>query len=435
MSNIYDDLLKPLSKPSSAPAPKREPAFYEQQYKMWKKCCDDQEYQKGIPYLQIAADGDYPPALEDMAWQLFKGSLIPNDIDKAEDYARRGAVQGDESCQLWLGHILRQKGQKQEALEWFIKSASQGQGWAALLAGQMYENGEGVPANLQEAIKYYKMSAKTTNAYGDDARKALDRLGVPLYGEGDYMEQVLSIQIEPGRDIDDLYYEGRSWTDFHKPEQLACLIAAANNGHGAAAEVLSNILSDDEAKTYGFYSPQASEHYRQLAKDNYKKQGDAGDGEAYADLASLIMEENPALAEQYLRKGSDLGSQSAQLFLGKLLRERGEYPEALSWLEKSAGQGQGWAALLVGEMYEQGQGTRRDISKAKYWYQRSVDSQNYYGQYAQEHLDRLATQGSNPGGGTLGDITDKLENLNDTLSDIGDTLSSGLKSLFGKLRK
>ena len=434
MSSIYDDLLKPLSQPaSSKPAPKKDPAFYEQQYQMWKKCCEDNQYQKGIPYLQIAADGDYPPALNDMAWQLFKGQLIPNDVDKAEDFARRGAVQGDDGCQLWLGQILRSKGQHQEALEWFIKSAEQGQGWSALLAGEMYEKGEGVPANIQEAIKWYKVSAKTTNLYGEEARKALDRLGVNLYESGEYMEQVRSVEIDPDATPEDLYYNGLGWMDVHYAQQVACLIAAAQKGHGKAAEELSKIFASDDAKAFGIYSTQESERYRQMAKDNYRKLGEAGDGQAYADLAWLIMDENPTLAEQYSQKGANLGNESAQLFLGKRLLERRVYGDAFKWLEKSAQQGQGWAALLVGEMYEQGQGVRRDISKAKYWYQVSVDSQNYYGQRAQEHLDRLATQGSS--GNTLGDITDKLEDLNDKLSDIGDTLSSGLKSLFGKLKK
>ena len=441
-NNLLGDLLgaKPSNKPSAAPQPPVSPkpaqdsAFYEQQYRLWKQCCENNEYGEGLSYLKKAAEGDYPPALNDMAWQLYKGRLLENDIDKAADLARRGAVQGDDGCQLWLGQILREKKQYAEALEWFIKSAEQGQGWSALLAGEMYENGEGVPKDIQKAIYWYKVSAKTTNAYGEDARKALDRLGVQLFEGGEYMEQVLSIQIEPGRTLDDLYYEGRSWTDLHLPEQLANLIAAANNGHGAAAEELSNILTSDDAKTYGFYSPQASEHYLQLAKDNYLKQGEAGDGEAYADLASLIGDENPALAEQYLQKGAALGSQSAQLHLGKLLRERGDFVNALQWLEKSAQQGQGWAALLAGEMYEQGQGTKKDIQRAKYWYQVSVDSQNYYGRFAQEHLDRLANEPEGSGSG-LGNITDKLEDLNDTLSDIGDSISSGLKSLFNRLKK
>ena len=297
----------------------------------------------------------------------------------------------------------------------------------------MYEKGEGTPADINEAVKWYKASAKTTNRYGKDAQKALDRLNVNLYESGEFMEKVLACQIEPGLTLDELYDKGRFWDHLREPAQLAYLIAAANNGHAQAAKDLSNILVGDLAKSYGFYSQQASEHYLQLARDNYKKLADNGDAEAMSDYAWMIKDENLPLALQYLERGANMGNDSCQLYLGRILRDRGDYVKALYWLEKSAEQNQGWAALLAGEMYEQGQGTRKDIARAKYWYQVSVDSQNYYGRYAQEHLDRLAKTGG--GGIDLGAVGDAVDEINEKLSDIGDTISSGLKTLFGRLKK
>ena len=136
---------------------------------------------------------------------------------------------------------------------------------------------------------------------------------------------------------------------------------------------------------------------------------------------------------QYLERGANMGNDSCQLYLGRIYLDRRVYDKAMYWLTKSAEQGQGWAALLVGQMYENGEGTRRDISKAKYWYQVSVDSKNYYGQYAQECLDRLAATGG--GGIDLGAIGDAVDEINGKLSDIGDTISSGLKSLFSRFKK
>lgn len=437
--NLLNDLLgakghqeSQATAPPSPSKPAQDNEFYEQQYQIWKQCCDDKEYEKGIPFLLKAAEGDYPHALSDVAFQHFKGELLPRDIEKAESAARRGAVQGDAACQLWLGHILRAKGQLAEALDWFKKAAVQGQGWAAFVLGEMYEKGEGVRADINEAVKWYKTSAKTSNYYGKEAQKALDRLGVNLYESGDYMEQVLSCQIEPGLDLEELYSRGSQWDVFHEPVQLAYLIAAANNGHGRAAEELSGIMVGDLAKSYGIYSPQASDHYLKVACDNYKKMADAGDAEAMADYAMMIKDKNPAIAENYLKRGAELGNVSCQLQLGRILLDRRVYDKAMYWLTKSAEQGQGWAALLVGQMYENGEGTRRDISKAKYWYQVSVDSQNYYGQYAQECLDRLAAQGS---GLDLGAVGDAVDEINEKLSDLGDTISSGLKSLFGRFKK
>lgn len=443
-NSILDDLLNPKRNSSqqgtpsgSGLPPQNQPShdaeYYKQQYKMWKKCCDDKEYEKGVPYLLKAAEGDYPPALNDVAFQYFKGQLLPDDIDKAEDAARRGAVQGDDGCQLWLGQILRQKGQYREAIEWLTKSARQGQGWSAFILGEMYERGEGVPADINEAVKWYKASAKTTNYYGKQAQEALDRLSVNLYESGEFMEQVLSYKIEPGLTLDELYDKGRFWDHLREPAQLAYLIAAANNGHGQAAKDLSNILVGDLAKSYGFYSQQASDHYLQLARDNFRKLADAGDAEAMSDYAMMIKDENYNLAMQYLERGANMGNDSCQLQLGRILLDHRVYNKAMYWLTKSAEQGQGWAALLVGQMYENGEGTRKDISKAKYWYQISVDSQNYYGKYAQERLDYLNTHGG--GGLDLGAVGDAVDEINDKLSDIGDSISSGLKSLLGRFKK
>ena len=247
------------------------------------------------------------------------------------------------------------------------------------------------------------------------------------------MNIVLNIQIDPGLSVEDLYDQGCFWEDMFQPEQLAYLIAAANNGHPEAAEDLSEILVSDDAKSFGFYSPQASAHYLKLAKDNYKRLADSGDAGAMADYAMLIKDENNPLAMQYLERGANMGNDSCQLQLGRIYLDRRVYDKAMYWLTKSAEQGQGWAALLVGQMYENGEGTMRNISKAKYWYQVSADSENYYGQYARECLDRLAATGG--GGIDLGAIGDAVDEINGKLSDIGDTISSGLKSLFGRFKK
>ena len=98
----------------------------------------------------------------------------------AEHCFRIGAEKGVDRCQLWLGMVLRETNRKEEALMWFIKAGNQNQGWAAYLAGEMYEKGEGTTKNMEKAINWYTISAKTSNAYAKDARKALNRLGQPV---------------------------------------------------------------------------------------------------------------------------------------------------------------------------------------------------------------------------------------------------------------
>ncbi len=94
----------------------------------------------------------------------------------AEKYYRLGAELGDDSCQLWLGQILREKGQKKEALELFEKSGGQGQSLSAFFAGEMYENGEGTSKNMDKAKDWYELSIKASNPYASNAKNALKRL-------------------------------------------------------------------------------------------------------------------------------------------------------------------------------------------------------------------------------------------------------------------
>ena len=54
-------------------------------------------------------------------------SVVAKDIDQAEKYYRMGAEKGNNYCQLCLGKLLREKGQKEEALRWLILSAENGQ--------------------------------------------------------------------------------------------------------------------------------------------------------------------------------------------------------------------------------------------------------------------------------------------------------------------
>ena len=95
-NSMLDELLGAKPRPSSQPTPKPQTISREEaksEFEKWKQCCEDKEYEKGVPHLLKAAEGDYPPALNDVAFQYFKGRLLPDDIEKAEDAARRGADQ------------------------------------------------------------------------------------------------------------------------------------------------------------------------------------------------------------------------------------------------------------------------------------------------------------------------------------------------------
>ncbi|MGH7181126.1 MAG: tetratricopeptide repeat protein, partial [Nitrospiraceae bacterium] len=72
------------------------------------------------------------------------------------------AEQGDAKAQYNLG-VMYDKGQGlpqdyQEALKWYRKAAEQGQAQNNL--GAMYDDGQGVPQGYQEALKWYRKAAE-----------------------------------------------------------------------------------------------------------------------------------------------------------------------------------------------------------------------------------------------------------------------------------
>ena len=59
--------------------------------------------------------------------------------------------------------ILKKMGQ--QAVTWIRKSAEQGNAFAQYSLGVCYENGYGVPKDLEEAVEWYRKSAEQGNAF------------------------------------------------------------------------------------------------------------------------------------------------------------------------------------------------------------------------------------------------------------------------------
>ena len=95
------------------------------------------------------------------------------------------AEQGDADAQFLLGRrYFNGEGvpqNYQEAVKWFRLAAEQGDADAQFLLGRRYFNGEGVPQDYQEAAKWYRLAAEQGQA---DAQFSLGNMyalgeGVP----------------------------------------------------------------------------------------------------------------------------------------------------------------------------------------------------------------------------------------------------------------
>lgn len=366
--------------------------YYAKLYQKGQKLQQQNHTNEAIRYFEKSAEGNNTDALHALATYYFK-----NNNSLAEQYARRGAVLGDDDCQLRLGRILCELGRNEEGLSWLLKSAEQGHDQAQYLVGRMYENGTGTNKDLDKAIYWYRNSAKNKmNLTTRRAKSALSRLGVHVYGDDNYMELVAKIQIEQHLSPSALYYRGRFWKYSEEtPENFAYLIASAEKGYLQAQTDLGNAFSSVEAKYLGIYDEAKSKEWHSKAFDGLMKQAEAGDANAmqelgdYYNCGNSLIKKDIALAEKYYRMGAELGNDGCQLSLGQILRKKGEMREALEWFEKSGMQDQGWSAYLAGEMYEKGEGTLKNLDKAIEWYRKSAKTTNAYAMYAKDALRRL----------------------------------------------
>ncbi len=186
-----------------------------------------------------------------------------------------------------------------EAVKWYRKAADQGYAPAQLNLGFMYENGEGVVKDEVEAVKWYRRAADQGYAL------AQFNLGV-------------------------MYAKGQG-------------------------------VVKDEAE--------AVKWYRKAAE-----QGDASAqfnlGVMYANGQGVVKDEVEAV--KWYRKAADQGYANAQSNLGNMYADGRGVPkdeaEAVKWYRKAADQGVANAQLNLGFMYDKGNGVVKDEVEGYKWY-------------------------------------------------------------------
>lgn len=102
---------------------------------------------------------------------------MAKDDEKALDWLRKAAEQGEAEAQLHLGAFYNEgAGVKPDATlsaYWWRKAAEQGMRDAQYLLGDLYENGRGVAADRQQAYAWYALAAAGGQPAAKKAQEAL----------------------------------------------------------------------------------------------------------------------------------------------------------------------------------------------------------------------------------------------------------------------
>ncbi|MDT7042135.1 tetratricopeptide repeat protein [Candidatus Nitronereus thalassa] len=285
--------------------------------------------------LETEAESGDGHAQAGLAWIYYNLSSANRDFQKAHNWYEKSAVQGYSVAQSMLGLMFgRGDGVRQNAkaeIVWYRRAAEQGspigqfnlalalgdQGdfegeytWARraadlryaeaeYLMGQMFENGDGRPVDLQESFTWYQKAAEQGYAL------AQLKLG-EFYQYGNGREEN--------------FQEAKKWYE-----------AAAENGEGEAMANLGHFyehgvgIEKDYAQARMWYE-------RGAALANSYSQSRLG----YLHMQGHGVEKDFDKAHEWLRRAARGGDEWAYYGIGLIYEEKQEYSKAIGWYLLSA---------------------------------------------------------------------------------------------------
>jgi TPR repeat protein len=127
-----------------------------------------QLYTRAFPGLLKLSEGDDPNAQWLLGASFNVGRGVEKDQAKAVEWFRKSAEQGNAVAQRLIGQCyLEGEGVEKDqaqAVEWFSKSAQQGNAVAQGLLGWLYLRGEVVEKDQTKAVEWFSKSAEQGNA-------------------------------------------------------------------------------------------------------------------------------------------------------------------------------------------------------------------------------------------------------------------------------
>jgi len=281
-----------------------------------------------------------------------------------------------------------------KAYEYYMLAANQGEAEAFADLGWLYKYGQGVGKNIEKAVECFERSAAFHNPYG------LVYLGrCYLYGEGKDKDEIKGMELIKEASNENGY--GKTWLGIcylkgygvQKDETKAFNLfkEAKEAGElyggfmlGQAYEVGWGTAEDDQM-ALRLYTRAAEEDYPEACWALGQKYFYGKGVEKNEAKAGLLFEKGAMLGVDeckwwtkdltYLRALAENKNPKAQQFLGTRLREgwftKQNTNEGNEWLEKAFQNGDGKAAVILGESYEKGAyGKEKNLKKAVEYYEK-----------------------------------------------------------------
>ncbi len=358
---------------------------------------------KGVEYLIKAAEMTNSPELQVMVGTAYltdgseAGYTLKKDLNEAEKWFRKALVSGDEAyayerernrAKSSLGDIYYERKDYAEAAKWY---AMVGDADAQNKLAQMYQKDLGLAKNSKWAAELYRKAAEEGIDEANDCLYMLEREcyeyqrrnlnDTSLNGLTDWID-VVALNA-----LGQVYYGKGEYED-----AVRYYRQAADKGYADAQTALGELyLSGDSIKKD---ETEALKLFKQAAAQNNTV--------AMRDLGAIYkmgygVPKDTYEAAKWYRKGAELGNPDCMTFLAELIlldAVKGNYKEALEWLNKAVDYDYSYKQYLLGMAYEAGKGTAVDIKEAIKWYKKAAAQGDENAQLRLTELEKYAKSAS-----------------------------------------
>jgi len=242
--------------------------------------------------------------------------------------------------------------------------AEAGDASASFELGRAYETGNGIPANPEQAVVWYRKAAEQGNA------KAQNSLGVLYWmGNGVVANKVEAVQ---------WYRKSARQGDASAMFNLG---AAYYDGEGVN-------VNDNLAYAWFLLSSEAGSGSGQdAAKRTAGEHGLAALNEACFRIGKMYetgedLPANTELAARWYRKAAERGYSEAKIGLAILSMKAKDFGEARHWCEAAAKDRHAGGYFCLGHLYQHGLGVEQSPNEARKWYEESAKAGHAQGMQA-----------------------------------------------------
>jgi hypothetical protein len=250
---------------------------------------------------------------------------------------RQAAEQGDAEAQYWLGGEEYHSENHEKALEFYQKSAKQGHINAQFHLAQIYENGQGVAQNQEQAIYWYRQIAERDITQLEIDNTQFDLNQRKNESQENYEQRMAwhhqelrKIYVEAQFNLGYAYDSGEGISQNDK-QAVYWYRKAAENGYKRAQFFLGCAYYDGQSVPQDY---QQAVYWYQQATQNTEDHFDKGDIEAQFNLAYAYQKgegisQDDGKAVYWYTK---VGNAEAQFQLGKIYdKAEMTYEKLISW--------------------------------------------------------------------------------------------------------